>query len=123
MGLATRSCEELAVIWTTKQEFLFWTPTEVGQKKLTEFGWRLFFFGDHLILAGKTAKIPVKAFFFWDYLSVNEEKKTTQTDQRSIKIWIKIVWCYFQYPKQTPPKANSWLRTCTLVCRQFKPGK
>ena len=80
--LAIRSCEGLSVIWTTKLEFLFWIVLKVGQKKWLNLG-EDFVFGDHLNL---------------------DKKKTIQTNQRSIKIWVKIVWCFFQYPKQPPPK-------------------
>ena len=87
MGLAIRRCEGLKLVRKTDW---IWVKTF------------LVFFGDHPILARKTAEIPVKTFFlFGDHLSLN--KKTTQTDQRSSKIWVKIVWCFFQYPKQPPP--------------------
>ena len=53
MGLAIRSCEELAVIWTTKVEF-FLDLTKSWSEKLAEFGEDFFFFGNLLGLAGKT---------------------------------------------------------------------
>ena len=33
-------------------------------------------------------------------------EKSTQSEWRPIKIWVKIVWCCFQPPKQLPPTAN-----------------
>ena len=39
MGLAMRSCKELAVIWTTKlQFFFFFDITQSWSEKLSEFG-------------------------------------------------------------------------------------
>ena len=32
MGLASRSCEGLAVTWTRKVEFFFWTAIKVGRE-------------------------------------------------------------------------------------------
>ena len=59
-------------------------------KKTFQFWWRLFSFGDHLILT----------------------EKSLQSDSRLMKIWLKFVYCCFQLPKK-PPLTNSWLRACT----------
>ena len=44
MGLASRICEGLAVIWTRKVEFFFWTAPIVVQENSLNLGEDLFFF-------------------------------------------------------------------------------
>ena len=43
-------------------------PSKFGRKNSRNFGENLFFFGDHLIWAGKTVEISAKTFFFGDHL-------------------------------------------------------
>ena len=78
MGLAGRSWEVLAVIWTGNVEFFFWISPKVGQQYLLNSGEDPFF-GGHLISAGKTILILVKTFFFCrDHLILTE--KPPQSD-------------------------------------------
>ena len=65
MGLASRSCEGLAVIWSRKVKFYFWTSLKVGQENWVNLGEDLFFFWKHLISVGKTVSILVKIFLFY----------------------------------------------------------
>ena len=75
-----RACcyEGLVVIWTRHVEFfVFWSSPKVGQEKWLNFGKDLsFFFGDHLISAGKTVLVLWRRFFleitwFWQKNSLN----------------------------------------------------
>ena len=88
MGLAIRSCAGLAVIWTTKQKF-FWISPKVGQKHRLSLREDLFFFWRPPNSGQKKRFNFSEDLFFGDHLSL--DNKATQTNQRSIKIWVKIV--------------------------------
>ena len=116
-----RACcyEGLVVIWTRHVEFfVFWSSPKVGQEKWLNFGKDLsFFFGDHLISAGKTVLVLWRRFFFGDHLVLTE--KQPQSDSRQMKIWVKFVYCCFHLPKKPPPPfAKSWLRAWAKQCNR-----
>ena len=100
MGLASRSCEGLAVIWTRKVDFFFWASPEVGQENWLNFSEDLFFFnGDHLISAGKTVSILMKIVFFF---------RSPDFDKKNAPIWFKTdenfgQVCLLLFPASKPP--------------------
>ena len=89
MALAMRIGQETKVISTKNLGcglaedlfyiFLFWRSPKFGQKNRLNFGEDLFF--------------CLEITSIWT-------KKTTQSNSRPIKIWVKIVCCCFQPPKQ-----------------------
>ena len=104
MGLGSRSCEGLPVIWTRNVEFFFSGSHPKLVKKTDWISVKtffLFFFGDHLISAGKTVSILVKTFFFW---------RSPDFDRKTASIWFKtdenlgkVRFLLFPASKNPPP--------------------
>ena len=130
MGLGSRSCKGLAVIWTTKVEFfsgaqrnlvrtsarslvktffLFLRSPDLRRKNCFNFG-EDFFLRSRDYSRKNSFNFDKDVFFFGDHLILTE--KPPQSDSGLMKIWVKFVYCCFRISKKPPPSpfAKSWLR-------------
>ena len=105
MGLASRSCEGLAVIWTRKVEFVFFPDlTWSWSGKLTEFWWRPFFLRSPNF-AGKTVSILVKTLFLFFMLEIIWfwQKNRPNLTQDWWKFWSRSFNVVSSFQKSPPP--------------------
>ena len=101
---------------------------DLDQKNWVSAWLKTFFF---LFVFGQKNRLNLSKDFFIFILEITNiwTQKSTQSDWRPIKIWVKIAWCCFQPPKQ-PPTANFWLRawstykrySCQLVKKKKNKG-
>ena len=115
-GFGSRSCEELAVVWTKIVEF-FGSGAHAKSVKTFFFFLEITWFRpekpfEYLISARKTLwisdfgrKKPLNfgedLLFFWDHLILTE--KPPQSNLRLMKIWVKFVFGCIKLQKKPPP--------------------
>ena len=95
MGLASRSCEGVAVIRTRKVQLCLFGPHLNLVRKSDWIAVKTFLGGDHPISAGKTVSILVKTFFL----------RLPDFDRKIASIWFKTDSSSFTLDSsfQTPP--------------------
>ena len=108
MGLASKSCEGLAVIWTEKMEFLFSVP-HLKLVRKTDWIWvKTFFFFWRSPNFGRKNSFIFGEDLFFGYHHIFT-KKPPQSDSRLMKTWVKFVYCCFQLQKKPPPPPCEFL--------------